>query len=103
LRFKFGLSSTACRLFGSFFGPRTQKVMIDGNCSDSVDISIDNPQNSVLSPILFACFINDVGDHFRNCRFHFYADDLQIYTVDGGGCVNQLVALVNGDLRRILD
>jgi hypothetical protein len=52
--------------------------MINGKCSDSVDISIGCPQGSVLSPILFACFINDVVDHVRNCRFHLYADDLQI-------------------------
>jgi hypothetical protein len=54
----------------------TQKVMINGECSDFVDISIGSPQGSVLSPILFACFINDVDDHVRNCRFHLYADDL---------------------------
>jgi hypothetical protein len=30
LRFKFWLSSNDCRLFGSFLGPRTQKVMING-------------------------------------------------------------------------
>jgi hypothetical protein len=72
------LSSTACRLFGSFLGPRTQKAKINGKCSDSVNICIGSPQGSVLSPILFACFINDVDDHVRNCRFHIYADDLQI-------------------------
>jgi hypothetical protein len=44
-----------------------------------------------------------VGDHIRNCRFHIHADDLQIYTVDGCGDVNRLVALVNGDLQEILD
>jgi hypothetical protein len=53
--------------------------------------------------ILLACFINDVGDHVRNCKFHVYADNLQIYTVDGCGDVNRLVALVNGHLQRILD
>jgi hypothetical protein len=37
--------------------------MINGECSDSVDISIGSPQGSVLLPILFACFINNVGDH----------------------------------------
>jgi hypothetical protein len=88
LRFKFGLSSIAGRLFGSFLGSRTQKVMSNGECSDSVDISIGSPQGSVLSLILFACFINDV----RNCRFHLYADDLQMYPVDGCGNVNRLVA-----------
>jgi hypothetical protein len=51
LRFKFRLSSTACRLFDSFLGPRTQKVMINGDCSNSVGISIGSPQGSVLSPI----------------------------------------------------
>jgi hypothetical protein len=30
LRFKFGLLSTACRLFGSFLSPKTQTVMING-------------------------------------------------------------------------
>jgi hypothetical protein len=44
-----------------------------------------------------------VGDHVRNYRFHLYADDLQIYTEDGYGYVNRLVALLNGDLQRILD
>jgi hypothetical protein len=43
LRFKFGLSSTACWLFGSFVGPRTQKVMINEDRSDSVDINIGSP------------------------------------------------------------
>jgi hypothetical protein len=33
LKVKFGLSSTACRLFGSFLGRRAQKVMADGEFS----------------------------------------------------------------------
>jgi hypothetical protein len=48
LRFKIGLSSAACRLFGSFLGPRTQKVMINGVCPDSVDISIGIGYSHVL-------------------------------------------------------
>jgi hypothetical protein len=39
----------------------------------------------------------------RNCRLHLYADGLQIYTVDQCRDVNRLVALVNGDLQRILN
>jgi hypothetical protein len=40
LKFKFGLSSTACMLLGSFLDNTTQKDMINEKCSDSVDISI---------------------------------------------------------------
>jgi hypothetical protein len=65
---------------------------INGECTGSIDVSIDSPQGNVLSPIFIACFINDVGDHIRHCRFHLYAVD-----------VNQLVALINVDLQRILN
>jgi hypothetical protein len=58
---------------------------------------------SIAHRVGYHCFINDVGYHVRNCRFHLYAEDLQIYTVDGCGDMNRLVALVNGDLQRILD
>jgi hypothetical protein len=101
LRGKFGLSSTASRLFGSFLGHRAQKVMVDGEFSDVASVEMGNPQGSVLSPILFACFINDVCEQIMNCKFHLYADDLQLYTVDLGGDVDTLVRLVNDDLERI--
>jgi hypothetical protein len=58
LRVKFGLSSTACKLFGSFLGQRAQKVMVDGEFSDVASVEMGSPQGSVLSPILFACFFN---------------------------------------------
>jgi hypothetical protein len=56
--------------------------MINGKCSDSVDISIGSRM----------FYHNDVGDHVRKCRFHLFADDLQIYTVDECRDVNWLVA-----------
>jgi hypothetical protein len=46
------------------------------------------------------CFITDVDDHVRICRFHLYAEDLQIYTVDGCMDMKRFIALVNGDLQR---
>jgi hypothetical protein len=72
----FGLSSTACRLFDSFLGQRAQKVMVDGEFSDVASVGMGSPQGSVLSPILFACFINGVFEQILNCKFHLYADNL---------------------------
>jgi hypothetical protein len=88
----------ACRLFGSFLGQRAQKVMVAGEFSD---VASSSPQGSVLSPNLFDCFINDVCEQIMNCKFHLYADDLQLYTVDLEGDVDTLVRLVNEDLEKI--
>jgi hypothetical protein len=52
----------------------------------------------LFSPILFACFINDVCVQILNCKFHLYAYDLQLYTVDPVRDVASLVRLVNEDL-----
>jgi hypothetical protein len=38
-----GLSSTGCRLFGSFLGWRAQKVMVDGEFSDVVSVAMGSP------------------------------------------------------------
>jgi hypothetical protein len=101
LRGKFGLSSTVCRLFSSFLGQRAQKVVVDGEFSDVASVEMGSPHCSVLLPILCACFINDVCEQIMNCKFHLYADDHQLYTVDLGGDVDTLVRLVNEDFERI--
>jgi hypothetical protein len=62
--------------------------MVDAEFSDVASVGMGSPQSCVLSPILFACFINDVCEQILNCKFHLYADDLQLYTVDLGGDVD---------------
>jgi retron-type reverse transcriptase len=100
LKNNFGLSSTACRLIGSFLDGRRQKVVMNNEISSEAPISSGSPQGSILSPILFACFINDIKDVIEHCRFHLYANDLQVYSV-GLGDLQQSIARVNSDLERI--
>jgi hypothetical protein len=58
---------------------------VDGEFLDVKSVEMGSPQGSVLLPILFACFMIDVCEQFLNYKFHLYADDLQLYTVDLGG------------------
>lgn len=44
------------------------------------DLSITSgvPQGSILGPLLFSLFINDLSSVI-NCSYHMFADDVQIY------------------------
>jgi hypothetical protein len=77
-----------------------QKFMVDGEFSDVASVEMGSPQGSILSPIVFVCIITNVCERILNCKFHLYADDLQLYTVDLGGDVDTLVRIVNEDLEK---
>jgi hypothetical protein len=74
-----GINGVALRWFTSYLEGRTQCVDIDGNMSDVLSLTISILQGSILGPILFLCFINDLP----NCTDLFsllFADDTAALT-----------------------
>jgi hypothetical protein len=74
-----GIRGDLWRWFKAYITNRTQKVVINGYESDYVAISSGVPQGSILGPLLFILFINDINNCFQFCDFLLYADDLKIY------------------------
>jgi hypothetical protein len=54
-------------------------VRSDGQESSVGAVTCGVLQGSVLGPLLFISYIDDVSRVIRYCRFYIYADDLQIY------------------------
>jgi hypothetical protein len=52
---------------------------VDGKISDLVLVAGRVVQASVLVPLLFSLFINDISSRISHCRYHLYADDFQLY------------------------
>lgn len=74
-----GIKGSLWRWFKSYITNRTQKVVLNGYESNFVPISSGVPQGSILGPLLFILFINDVSKCFRFCDILLYADDLKIF------------------------
>lgn len=51
----------------------------DGAASVWLPVCLSVPQGSVVGPLLFLIFINNIYTCLVNCSYHFFADDLQIY------------------------
>ena len=59
---------------------RKQRVSLDGEVSEWSDIRRGVPQGSILGPLLFNIYVNDLPDIVDHAIINLYADDTTIYT-----------------------
>ena len=82
----------------SFLSERSQKVVIDGVESNAVSVTSGVPQGSVLGPILFLMYIDDMPQYTQYSRVRLFADDTIVYlTVQSMDDCNKL----QEDLRNL--
>lgn len=72
---KYGVRGIALNLFEDYLNNRKQAVKIENNISSSTKILYGVPQGTVLGPILFLCYINDLLKCDVGGRVVSYADD----------------------------
>jgi len=71
------------RLLSSFLTNRTIRVRVEHEMSQLVYLRAGTPQGSVLSPLLFLIYVNDLPIHPSNkCQGGQFADDLSLWTSD---------------------
>ncbi len=75
----YGIRGTANDWFRSYLSDRIQYVEVEGNRSKTVPIHIGVPQGSILGPLLYLIYVNDIGN---SCDGNIlsYADDTTLYT-----------------------
>ena len=71
----YGLSKNSLKLLLDYLEGRKQRVKIGSSYSFCSDVKRGVPQGSVLGPLSFKVFINDVFMFIENCEICKFADD----------------------------
>ena len=74
----FGLDQNTVKWCKSYLEQRKQKTKFKKFTSIEHTVTSGVPQGSILGPILFICFTNDMANTFTNCKIISYADDTQL-------------------------
>jgi len=95
---RIGINGTMLQMLTSFLSERKQRVTLDGVVSDWVDLEAGVPQGSLLGPILFLVYINDIAE-VVDSDIRIFADDTFIFRrVDQNSSTK-----LNSDLEKIND
>ena len=86
-------------LISNYLTSRTIKVKVNGKLSQSKLLNIGVPQGSVLGPLLFIIFINDMCSLKLNSQIILFADDTTI-TVKGPN-PESIINLIEEDLKTL--
>ena len=75
----FGLNNNVRNWVANYLSNRVQKCSVNGLTSEERAITCGVPQGSILGPLLFLLYINDIDIKLINSKVLLYADDTVIY------------------------
>ena len=95
----YGIRGTNLKWFSSYLNGRTQFTFCNNSSSEIKGITCGVPQGSVLGPLLFLLYINDLPNISKVLKFYLFADDTNIFYQSPN--LDTLQKVLNKELRKL--
>ena len=95
-----GIKGPLLNILKDFLKSRKQRVVLNGQHSSWSDVFAGVPQGSILGPLLFLIYINDLSDGL-NCNPKLFADDTSLFSTVHD--INEATNNLNNDLIKITE
>ena len=95
----YGIDHRALKWFDSYLSDRQQKCVVNGKLSGARAVTCGVPQGSLIGPLLFLIYINDLPNCLSKALPRMYADDTSISIA--AGSLPELESALNTELANL--
>ncbi len=95
----YGIRGSALEWIKSYFTNRQQYVEFNSTCSSLSKIKCGVPQGSILGPLFFLIYINDIANSSSIAEMILFADDTNVFFSDSD--LSRLITVINSEMKNL--
>ena len=95
------MTPSALEWFSSYLTNRSQRVRLGESLSQQLSLSHGVPQGSILGPLMFTVYVNDLPSIVVNCKPECYVDDSKLYISFLVNNLDLAIDQINKDLDQL--